>query len=543
MFKLENISNWVLAILFGAASIIALIWSHIANYQFIYNDSVSYLNIPRMVLENAQPGLEQLGTIWLPLNHLSKLPFIWNNQAYESGLAGSIISMLSYLVAVLFVYKITSFLTKSRLASIVAVIIFGFNPNWLYLQSTPLSEALFMALFLVSAYAFCRYTEKRDIAWLVLLSIINALMVLTRYEAWFVLGIQAVLLFLLYTPSIRTSLSEIATRMTLFIMPSLVVIALWLLWNHQITGNIFYFLNGELSASAFTERQQSSGVVASGDILISIRLFVGAAIRIVGLLPILVSIAGFLAWLWQREELLQISNKLKNSSKKMVAKTQISKHTRTFDHDRSIDQYITYKKVVKIAIITLLLAPSIFHVVSLFLGFSSVKIAGIGGDVVSLNLRYSIYLLPSAAIGAVMLMKSRLYYMVTLFAVLVSYALMIAATPESITDAVEGAIQYERPAQIITENVEEGDMVLMSFATNSPLAFYADVDLDQYVHEGFFDGWETALNNPQDTVEWVVVSERFEFDPINQERQENPNIFEGFSITYSDKDITLYEKD
>ena len=55
----------------------------------IYNDSMSHLDISRSVIDNIQPGLAQLGTVWLPLNHVLDLLLIWNNWAWHSGFAGS----------------------------------------------------------------------------------------------------------------------------------------------------------------------------------------------------------------------------------------------------------------------------------------------------------------------------------------------------------------------------------------------------------------------------------------------------------------------
>ena len=39
----------------------------------IYNDSMSHLNISKAVVSSLQPGIAQLGGVWLPLNHLLDL--------------------------------------------------------------------------------------------------------------------------------------------------------------------------------------------------------------------------------------------------------------------------------------------------------------------------------------------------------------------------------------------------------------------------------------------------------------------------------------
>ena len=70
-----------------------------------YADARSHMLIARRVLMADTPGAGQLGAVWLPLPHILMLPFIWNNWAFYSGFAGSVVMMASYVVCTLFVYK------------------------------------------------------------------------------------------------------------------------------------------------------------------------------------------------------------------------------------------------------------------------------------------------------------------------------------------------------------------------------------------------------------------------------------------------------
>src|ERR1700722_15304418 len=76
-----------------------------------YGDAKSHLLIARRVIFADTPGAGQLGGVWLPLPHILMLPFIWNNWAYYSGFAGSVVMMICYVVCTMFVYKITWRLT------------------------------------------------------------------------------------------------------------------------------------------------------------------------------------------------------------------------------------------------------------------------------------------------------------------------------------------------------------------------------------------------------------------------------------------------
>src|ERR1700686_4764965 len=62
----------------------------------LYGDAVAHLNIARRVFDSKTPGLLQLGTVWLPLPHLLMIPFLISDEMWQSGIAGSIPSMVSY---------------------------------------------------------------------------------------------------------------------------------------------------------------------------------------------------------------------------------------------------------------------------------------------------------------------------------------------------------------------------------------------------------------------------------------------------------------
>nr|MBA3723663.1 hypothetical protein [Candidatus Levybacteria bacterium] len=62
-------------------SIIAWYISYVSGLITTYNDAMSHMNIARLVIDNQEPGLAQLGSVWLPLNHILPLVFVWNDWA------------------------------------------------------------------------------------------------------------------------------------------------------------------------------------------------------------------------------------------------------------------------------------------------------------------------------------------------------------------------------------------------------------------------------------------------------------------------------
>jgi hypothetical protein len=128
-------------------SIIAWYISYATNLSLTYNDSMSHLNIARLVVDNQEPGISQIGSVWLPLNHILPVVFVWNDWAWRTGLAASIFSMLAYVLSLIAIYQTVFILSKKRIAAFIGAFAFGVNLNMLYLQSTPLTEPLYVALF------------------------------------------------------------------------------------------------------------------------------------------------------------------------------------------------------------------------------------------------------------------------------------------------------------------------------------------------------------------------------------------------------------
>src|SRR5580693_416661 len=76
------------------------------NDLLLYGDAVAHVNIARRVFDSQTPGLLQLGTVWLPLPHLLMIPFVWPNTLWQSGVGGSIPSMMAYVLGVIGVYRL-----------------------------------------------------------------------------------------------------------------------------------------------------------------------------------------------------------------------------------------------------------------------------------------------------------------------------------------------------------------------------------------------------------------------------------------------------
>ena len=108
-----------------------------------YGDAVAHLHIARRVFDAHQPRLTQLGSVWLPLPHILMLPFVQVYSWWANGLAGIIPSALAYLAACAGIYRLAR-RWLAPAAAALALAFFALNPNLLYLQTTAMTEPLFL---------------------------------------------------------------------------------------------------------------------------------------------------------------------------------------------------------------------------------------------------------------------------------------------------------------------------------------------------------------------------------------------------------------
>jgi hypothetical protein len=245
----------------------------------LYGDAVAHINIARRVVDSLTPGPLQLGTVWLPLPHLLMIPFIFFNTMWQNGAGGSISSMIAYVFAVLGIFRLAKELledepsTKSA-ASVgawVAALVFGANPNLIYMQTTAMTESIYLALFIWAVVYFAEFvrglrqsqgqSKSKDEDAQQTSAPSEPLMrctwclggaELTRYDGWFLAGaIGAAVAIIALRQWQNHRLRRTAAK---FLSAIAAAPVLWLAYNGAIYGNIFEFANGPFSAKAIEQR-------------------------------------------------------------------------------------------------------------------------------------------------------------------------------------------------------------------------------------------------------------------------------------------------
>ena len=228
----------------------AVWWCASHGYTLYYGDAEAHLNIARRVLDSRTPGPEQLGTVWLPLPHVLMLPFVAREPWWRSGVAGAIPSAVGFVVAGVFLYAAARRLYTSAAAALAAALLFALNPNMLYLQSTPMNEAIFAAALAALLWSTVAFRDSQS-AWTVLLAAAasNAAS-LTRYEGWFLIPFVA--LYILITARRKS-------HALLFAVLAALGPLAWLAHNQYYYSNALEFYDGDFSARAIYERQVVAG--------------------------------------------------------------------------------------------------------------------------------------------------------------------------------------------------------------------------------------------------------------------------------------------
>ena len=502
----------------GIASILSVasyIWSYKNDYTIIYNDSMAHLNISRLVFDSLQPGLSQLGTVWLPLNHILMLALVWNDWAWHSGFAGSIFSMIAYVVSVLSVYKIVWHITNNKLVSFGGAMIIALNLNILYLQTTPLTEIIFLALFSMSVLVFVKWLKYKRLYYLIALGILGFFQTMIRYDGWFVVGLEAAVIFvytIVYGKKISIKTIDRSIGNVLLFIPAMLGIFIWILYNKLIYGSWLYFALGEGSAHSQQKQiEKAYGLATKHNIINSIEVFYNTIIANIGTLFFILAIVGGVVFLIKRSQIALL-----------------------FD---------------KILFILILVSPIIFNIIALFLGFSTINISNNSSGEL-FNVRYGIMAMPTVAIFTPLIaLLFRRKVMINVFISLVvfficfqSYEMYTKNNIITLNDGKVGMSSYRRLSadlrvpDILKKNVDKNEKVLVSMGSFNSVLFKSNINLKQFIHEGVFTQWKNALKNPENYVSWILIRDR---DLTS--RLINKDYKKYYYIFYKNNSVELYK--
>jgi 4-amino-4-deoxy-L-arabinose transferase-like glycosyltransferase len=254
-----------------AALLGCLCFAYCARHDLLllYGDAVAHLHIARRVFDSLNPGFRQLGSVWLPLPHLLLIPFVLRMDWWQSGLAGAIPSIGCYILGCVGIYRLARLWMDAGVAALAATI-YGLNPGLLYMQTTAMTEPLFLAEMIwatllvvefrraIAAGFSSREQDRRASRLLIAAGIVLVAAVFTRYDGW-IFASFAWLVVAIGVARSKQWRSQTGGAFVLFTMMLIASPLAWMAYNAKQFGDPLDFLRGPYSARAIEERTTPPG--------------------------------------------------------------------------------------------------------------------------------------------------------------------------------------------------------------------------------------------------------------------------------------------
>ena len=512
--------NWVLLLAFLAAGA-ATIWSFFNGYITAYGDAESHLNIAKRVIDSLTPGFAQLGGIWLPLPHIFLIPFVYFDWLWRTGLAGSIVSGIAFIISAIYIYKIARLMTENKWASLASALVFISNPNVLYLQSTPMTELSLIAFFILSSYHFILFLKSEELLPLIMAALFGFCATLSRYDGWALVLMEVGILFLYYFPVaigfrgknlFKGAWPLFEGRLILFSTLAFVGIALWLLWDSLILGDPLYFTHSQFSANSQQQSWLERGELpAYRNIIVALKYYFVTGMSSSGIFIFIAALAGMLAFLFNRET--------KN----------------------------------RFFIWLLLLVPFFFNIATLFLGQSVIFIPGLTPTTFEwtlFNVRYGVMMVPFAAIFLGYLAHKSGTFGRTLLAVLIiiqAALFFIGFSPVlALEDGRRGLSSFIAKipdAQYFLLNNYDHGLVLLDDYARAISIIRTNIPMENIIYVGNKPYWDESLREPEKYARWIVMQRSDAvWENLNDRPEINARLFKYFNKVYTSEDILIFRR-
>jgi hypothetical protein len=516
-------SSPVLAVA-GIAAVVALLsflYFFANGMTNVYGDGVAHVNIARKVVDSPDDlfwqRYMQIGSPWLPLQTVAMLPLVVNDWMWRTGVAGSIVSMISFVIAAVSLYLLArSFYRKEdgrwrdALPALTAAI-FILNPSALYMQATPMSELVFMAALVAAVCLLQRWLNDQTAKRLAIAAGGMAIATLARYEAWPVAMLSILIVALVSHGDWKAKIKSIS----LFAALVAVGPGYWLWHNWAIYGNALEFLSGPHSARGIALQNRVNfnwSAIFVGHAWLDVLTIAAAAAVCAGPFVLLMGATGFV-------------------------RTVAAKRKTLLEHSPLI----------------LLILPFFFHAFSLYRGEIQVFPLSAFG---LLNIRYGLPHLLAVALfapAAVLLFKGsarRWAGAVVCLIVAAQYGHLISEGPAQLAIFQEGyrngvnarpVRERARVASFLKANPPDRLIVMHSGALG-PIVPDGGLGFSDIIHEGTVR-WHQLGEKIPDDVGTVIVQQG---DPLDLLIGENSvmgrDLAAEFEETFSAGNIKLYER-
>jgi len=501
--------SFPIALIAVILSFVALALCYTHGYLLLYGDAVAHLGIARRIFDSRNPGLSQLGGVWLPLPHLLILPFVQKMEWWQNGLAGAWPSLLCFIASVVGIYRLARRMMTPRWA-FAATAFYALNPNLLYLSTTAMTEPLFLAeliwltLFTMECTVAIRESRHSLVTRrLIYMALLIVAAVYTRYDGW-ILGAAAWCIVTWCLAQHREVWRKVAPSFIIFTLLSVAAPLSWLAYNQHFYHDPLDFMRGPYSAAAIEKKTSPPGSHhyrgwhnPGWALLFFTRTAqVDASVWETGFAVMLAALAGLALAIRRRLALPSL----------------------------------------------LLWLPLPFYVYAIAYGSVPIFIPQLWPHSYY-NARYGMELLPALAVSMFLAIewiqrrwslsqpdKARFLHPVALVLIVINSLAMMHFIPLVLK---EGMVNATTRMSLETSIAR----VLQSFPANVPILMYnsdhigaiqdAGIPLKQTVNEGDYDSWKAALADPADHAAYVIA---IKGDPVSKAVDANPQGLTEMSI-------------
>jgi hypothetical protein len=174
---------WAAALAFLIGAVTA--WHYAGlDLTLSHYDAKGHLVVARRIADSLRPGWWQIGAVWLPLPHLLNAAPVQVDAWYRTGLSAVVLSIACFSLAVATLVWLIHRATGSIAGAAAGAVVLASQPDVLYLQATPMTEPLLMALTLGGVVLTWRWVQDGAAGPPTAPGVVLALAMLTRYEAW-----------------------------------------------------------------------------------------------------------------------------------------------------------------------------------------------------------------------------------------------------------------------------------------------------------------------------------------------------------------------
>jgi len=528
--------RWVV-LLASLAAVLATAYSFQYGHVVAYGDAESHLNIAKRVIDSLTPGFAQLGGIWLPLPHILLIPFVYFDFLWRTGLAGSIVSGIAFIISSLYMYKLAHLLTRSKSGAFFAALVFMLNPNILYLQSTPMTELPLVVFFMLSSYFFIRFLlDDTKLLMLIAAAGFGFCASLSRYDGWALVMMEAGVLFLYYFPvqlnlgwfrslneriplvvanGKRTLLERwhrLEGREVLFITLAFFGVLLWLGWGALILGDPLYFTHSQFSASSQQNNWLARGELpAYHNISVALLYYTITSMQSAGTLLACIALAGILLFWFDAE---------------MRSRTSI---------------------------LLVLFVPFFFNVLTLFLGQSVIFLPGITPNSFEwtlFNVRYGAMMVPviSLYVGYLFSRSETSGKVLVAGLLVVQCALFyvgftpVLAREDGVIGLSSATAKMPDAQTWFAAHYDRGILLTDDFARTISI-IRTPIAMKDIIYIGNKPYWEESLVEPQKYARWIIMQKDDTlWNEINNRPEVNARLYQYFNKVYTSENILIFRR-